>query len=96
LLHPESPVAPRETEDDLGSPDGFRPKSERKREAGGVTGPFPSVRIKKRDHEGLPGDMAGDALSNRLTYSSHLGRPLTERAVQLNVCKHLSYFLRND
>jgi hypothetical protein len=25
LLHPESPAAPRETEDGLGSPDGFRP-----------------------------------------------------------------------
>jgi hypothetical protein len=62
LLHPESPAAPRETEDGLGSPDGFRPKSGRKREAGGVTGPVSFVRMKKRGPGGLRGGMSGDAL----------------------------------
>jgi hypothetical protein len=38
LLHPESPATPREIEDGLGSSDGFRPKSGRKREAGGMSG----------------------------------------------------------
>jgi hypothetical protein len=63
LLHPEFLAALRETEDDMGSPDGFSPKSERKREAGGVTGPFSSIRIEKKGTEGVPGEMAGDALN---------------------------------
>jgi hypothetical protein len=63
LLHPESPAASRETEDGLGSPDAFRPKSGRKREAEDVIGPFSSVRMKKRGPGSLPGKMAGYALS---------------------------------
>jgi hypothetical protein len=38
-----------------GTPDGFRPKSGRKREAGGVTGPVSSVRMKKRCPGGYRG-----------------------------------------
>jgi hypothetical protein len=60
LLHPESSAAPQETEDSLGIPDEFRPKFERKREAGSVTGPFSSVRMKKKGPRGLPGDIAED------------------------------------
>jgi hypothetical protein len=67
LLHPEFPVAPQETEDGLGSPDGFRPKSGR-REAGDVTRLFSSVRMKKRSHGGLPGDMAEDALKSHVYF----------------------------
>jgi hypothetical protein len=51
-----SPGSTRETDDGLGSPDGFRPKTGQKREAGGVTGPISSVRMKKEALGGYPGD----------------------------------------
>ena len=45
LFRPESPSAPRETGDGVGSPDGFRPKSGGKRAIGGATGPNFTVRM---------------------------------------------------
>jgi hypothetical protein len=45
LFRPESPSAPRKAGDVLGSPDGWKPKSGRKRGTGGVAGPNIAVRM---------------------------------------------------
>jgi hypothetical protein len=47
----------------VGSPDGFRPKSGRKRGTGGATGPNFAVRMEKTLAGGLFGGTSGDALS---------------------------------
>jgi hypothetical protein len=46
----------------VGSPDGFRPKSGRKRGTGGATGPNYAVRMEKTLAGGLFGGTSGDAL----------------------------------
>jgi hypothetical protein len=56
----------QKTEDGLESPNGFRSKSEREREAGGVTGPFSSIWMKKKRSKNLPEDIAGDALRREM------------------------------
>jgi hypothetical protein len=45
LFCPESPSVPRKAGDGLGSPDGLKPKSGRKRGTGGAAGPNTAVRI---------------------------------------------------
>jgi hypothetical protein len=48
IFRPESPSAPRGAGGGVGSPDGLRAKSGRKRGTGDATGPNFAVRIKKR------------------------------------------------
>jgi hypothetical protein len=62
LFPPDSPSAPRGAGDDMGSSDGWKPKSERKRGSGGATGQFFAIRMNKRAVGGLVGETAGDAL----------------------------------
>jgi hypothetical protein len=59
---PESPSAPRGAGDGLGSPDGLRAYSGRKRGTGDAAGPNNAVWIKKTPIGGLVGETAGDAL----------------------------------
>jgi hypothetical protein len=59
---PESPGAPREAGDGLGSPDGLKAKSGRKQGSVGTAGPNNAVRMKKKAAGGLVGETAGDAL----------------------------------
>jgi hypothetical protein len=62
LFRPESPSAPRNAGNGLGSPDGWKPKSERKRGTGGAAGPNTAVWMKKWAAGGRLGNTAGDAL----------------------------------
>jgi hypothetical protein len=62
FTRPESPRAPRGAGDVVGSPDGFRPKSGRKRGTWGATGPNFAVRMEKTLAGGLLGGTSGDAL----------------------------------
>jgi hypothetical protein len=57
LFRSESPTAPRKAGDGLGSPDGWKPKSGRKRGTGDTAGPNNAVQIKKK---GCRGPRRGD------------------------------------
>ena len=55
IFRPESPSAPRGAGGGVGSPDGLRAKSGRKRGTGGATGPNFAVRMEKTSLGGLVG-----------------------------------------
>jgi hypothetical protein len=82
-FRPESPSAPGGAGDGLGSPDGFRPKSERKRGTGSATGPFSSIGMQKRHHGDLVGDTAGMLLK-------HLGKCSALRVIAWATFKYFA------
>jgi hypothetical protein len=57
----------------MGSPDGLKAKSGRKRGAGDAAGPNNAVRMKKRVAGGLVGETAGDALKQQQKIQSSTG-----------------------
>jgi hypothetical protein len=94
LFPPNSPSAPRGAGVDMGSPDGWKPKSKRKRGIGDATGPFSAIQMKKRAAKSLIGGWRCSYSYNWLTQFHCLARPITFAANAVSRCRKFLYIVQ--